>query len=216
MYNKKVGLLGCKPLSIGHKWWRSVLIGQRPLWCPSFTKGSCNVHVIVTMTTEAFLRARTGLHFLSLWLVRLDARTKNKSLFFYKSSDPLYTTAVICVVWPLWTMYCVVLSEVIQWKSVHIYENTQSNILYDVCVFASEPEIWRVTLSSGIRWPQLVDTWKSPLFKLKTMKMYMLACSKGLFLLYHWQWKGSFYRSHFLKSIVQIVRSYFSNNIIGF
>lgn len=75
---KKVVLLSCKPLSIGHKWWRSVLIGQRPLWCPSFTEGSRNVHVIVTMTTEAFLRARTGLHFLSSWLVRLDARTKKR------------------------------------------------------------------------------------------------------------------------------------------
>lgn len=113
------------------------LIGQRPLWCPSFTKGSRNVHVIVTMTTEACLRARTGLHFLSSWLVHLDARTKKENLFFYKSSDPLYPTAVICVVWPLWTIYCVVLSEVVQWKSVHIYENTQSNILYDVCVFES-------------------------------------------------------------------------------
>lgn len=150
MYNKKVVLLGCKPLSIGHKWWRSVLIGQ----CPSFTKGCHNVHVIVTMTTEACLRARTGLHFLSSWFVRLDARTKKKT---YSSTRVLILCILLlsyvsCRLYELCIVWCC-----LRWfnENLYIYMKIHNLIFSMMSVYLSlEPEIWRGTLSSGIRWPQ--------------------------------------------------------------
>lgn len=67
-----------------------------------------------------------------IWVTKWDvilAEPQSRELNLILLRDRLYTTAVICVVWPVFSVLRCWFLKMVQWKSVHIKESTQSNTL---------------------------------------------------------------------------------------